>query len=161
MSPGRALMRNVSFMFTPAGRTGRAEFWWFAGVIALGFAVCAQMPRWTVTPDGALPRDFLYLMVTAVSVLSVAALTAGCRRLHDSGHGTGWILLVLVPVLGWLALIALLLMRGTHGPNPYGPDPAPWRPVPRGDHPALDARADAEETRIAEVRRYYQEMLRK
>ncbi len=160
MSPGRSLVRSFSFIFTVRGRTGRAEFWWTAALCALGFAVIAQLPRWT-DMDDKLPFDFLLIVLSCVGLLSILLLTAACRRLHDSGHHTGWILLILLPVIGWLGLAALLLMRGTHGPNQHGPDPAPWRKVPRGDHPALDTLADAEEHRIAEVQRYYQEMLQK
>jgi len=161
MSPGRALVRNLSFMFSIRGRTGRAEFWWLAFIITMCFCVCSQIPRWTVDAAGNFPDDYLYIMAIIISTLSILMLTAACRRLHDSAHQTGWILLVLVPVLGWLALIALLLMRGTHGRNEYGPDPAPWRKVRRGDHPALEALADAEKQRIAEVQRYYDEMMQK
>ncbi|WP_224816205.1 DUF805 domain-containing protein [Hasllibacter sp. MH4015] len=161
MPPGQALTRNISFMFTSRGRTGRAEFWWFAAAIALGFACCVRMPLWMEDYADAFPQDYLILRVVAAGVLSIALLTACCRRLHDSGHRTGWILLVLVPVIGWLALVALLLMRGTHGPNQHGDDPAPWRGVPRGDHPALEEAADAERRRVSDVQRYYREMVRK
>ncbi|MEX3017796.1 DUF805 domain-containing protein [Gymnodinialimonas hymeniacidonis] len=160
MSPGRSLVRSLSYIFTVRGRTGRAEFWWTASLGALGFAVLLQVPRWTEM-DEKLPFDFLMIVLCLSALLSIMLLTSACRRLHDSGHHTGWILLILLPVIGWVALAALLLMRGSHGPNQYGPDPAPWRKVPRGDHPALDERADTEEQRLAEVQRYYQEMLQK
>ncbi len=161
MSPGRALVRSLSYFFTTRGRTGRAEFWWLAFIISICFCACAQIPRWTMDANGKLPNDYLFVMAVIIGVLSIMMLTAACRRLHDSEHQIGWILLVVVPVLGWFALIALLLMRGTHGVNQHGPDPAPWRKRPGNDHPALEAVANAEAQRVVEVQLYYDDMLRK
>src|SRR5688572_20367112 len=51
-------------------------------------------------------------------------LALAARRLHDQARGAGWLLLVLVPVLGPLVVAYLLLLRrGTDGENQHGPDP--------------------------------------
>ena len=34
-----------------------------------------------------------------------------------------WLLLGLIPVLGSLALLVIFCLRGTDGPNRFGPDP--------------------------------------
>jgi uncharacterized membrane protein YhaH (DUF805 family) len=55
------------------------------------------------------------------------ALAITVRRLHDAGRRGWWILLLLVPVLGVLALIALLAMDSQRWrPNRWGPQPTGW-----------------------------------
>ena len=46
------------------------------------------------------------------------------KRWHDRGKSGWWSLIVLVPILGaiWI-LVELGFLRGTEGPNQYGPDP--------------------------------------
>lgn len=46
------------------------------------------------------------------------------RRLHDQARRAGWLLALLVPILGPL-LVGLLLLfkRGTEGANQFGDDP--------------------------------------
>lgn len=52
------------------------------------------------------------------------ALAISVKRWHDRGKSGWWVLLNLVPVVGWLwALIENGFLRGTDGPNRYGPDP--------------------------------------
>jgi uncharacterized membrane protein YhaH (DUF805 family) len=45
------------------------------------------------------------------------------RRLHDRDMSGWWLLLMLVPVIGSLALLVLYVLPGTPGPNRFGPDP--------------------------------------
>lgn len=50
-------------------------------------------------------------------------LAVSVRRLHDQDR-TGWLLLLwFIPVLGWFALLVLMCLEGTRGPNRFGPDP--------------------------------------
>jgi uncharacterized membrane protein YhaH (DUF805 family) len=51
------------------------------------------------------------------------------RRCHDTGRSCAWLLILLVPLLGFLWLVAMLFCRrGDPGANQYGPDP--HRPAP-------------------------------
>lgn len=53
----------------------------------------------------------------------VPGLAVSVRRLHDQDR-SGWLLLLwLVPFLGWFALLVLMCLDGTRGPNRFGPDP--------------------------------------
>ncbi len=61
-------------------------------------------------------------------VIFVAAVwigfAVGVKRYHDRGKSGWWVLIVLVPVIGGLwYLIECGFLRGTIGPNAYGPDP--------------------------------------
>ncbi len=45
------------------------------------------------------------------------------RRLHDTDRSAWWLLLLLIPVIGWLVIIAFNCQSGTPGENRFGPDP--------------------------------------
>ena len=53
----------------------------------------------------------------------IPGLAVAIRRLHDQDR-SGWLLLlVFIPILGWFALLVLMLLDGTRGRNRFGPDP--------------------------------------
>jgi uncharacterized membrane protein YhaH (DUF805 family) len=60
------------------------------------------------------------------SIFTVAmflpTLAIGIRRLHDIDH-TGWWMLIWLTIIGSLLLIYWACVRGTPGPNRFGPDP--------------------------------------
>ncbi|MDB5942385.1 MAG: hypothetical protein JWQ13_1951 [Ramlibacter sp.] len=91
------------------GRAARPEFWWFV----LALVVVSTILNAVVAVLG-----MLFSLATLVPSLS-----AGARRLHDTGK-TGWLqLLWIIPVLGWAVLIYLLAQPGEAGANKYGPPP--------------------------------------
>jgi uncharacterized membrane protein YhaH (DUF805 family) len=47
------------------------------------------------------------------------------RRLHDIDRSGWWTLIPLVPVVGAIVLFVFMCLRGTAGPNRFGPEPAP------------------------------------
>jgi uncharacterized membrane protein YhaH (DUF805 family) len=65
--------------------------------------------------------------------LFLPSLAAHVRRLHDKDYVGWWVLLWLVPVIGWIVLIVWYCRRGTAGPNRFGDDPR------AGDTPATAA----------------------
>ncbi|MGF7161418.1 uncharacterized membrane protein YhaH (DUF805 family) [Rhodoligotrophos appendicifer] len=57
-------------------------------------------------------------------ILLYPSLCIYIKRCHDRDQSGWWVLLLLVPVVGFLwALINLGIMQGTRGPNRFGPDP--------------------------------------
>lgn len=60
----------------------------------------------------------VWSLVTVLPSLAVSS-----RRLHDTGRSGWWQLLILLPVIGWIALIVFYAQKGTDGPNRFGPDP--------------------------------------
>jgi uncharacterized membrane protein YhaH (DUF805 family) len=51
-------------------------------------------------------------------------ISIGVRRFHDRNKSGWWVLIALVPVIGGLwYLIECGFLKGTTGPNNYGPDP--------------------------------------
>ena len=68
--------------------------------------------HWTYSPLNSLAGLALFLPGIAVSI----------RRLHDLDR-TGWWLLLILTIIGGIVLLAWFCMRGTVGPNRFGPDP--------------------------------------
>jgi len=52
--------------------------------------------------------------------LLVPNLAAGVRRLHDTGKPGWFLLLWLIPIVGWVVIIVFLAKAGNPGPNQYG-----------------------------------------
>jgi uncharacterized membrane protein YhaH (DUF805 family) len=48
----------------------------------------------------------------------------GIRRLHDIGRSGWWLLIVLIPLVGWIVLIVWAATESDAGANQYGPGPA-------------------------------------
>ncbi len=99
------------------GRASRPEYWWFALFIVLaGFGI-------------SMISDMLgtvFYLATLVPSISAAA-----RRLHDTDR-SGWLqLIVLIPILGWIAIIYFLVQPGTDT-NRFG------APVTHAGAPAIN-----------------------
>lgn len=110
--------------FSLQGRVSRREFWLW-GVLALfGLALLLHA---LLGIAGVAPKAAAGLVQLA---LAWPALAVSVKRWHDRDKSGWWVLINLVPVIGWLwALVANGLMRGTPGPNRFGADPLA-RPPP-------------------------------
>jgi uncharacterized membrane protein YhaH (DUF805 family) len=53
----------------------------------------------------------------------VPSLAVGARRLHDIDHSALLLLLLLIPLVGFIVLIVFWVQEGTAGDNKYGPNP--------------------------------------
>jgi uncharacterized membrane protein YhaH (DUF805 family) len=100
------------------GRAARSEFWyWQLFLTAAGVAVAIVD---AVLGLHSKPLGLIFYLVTLVPTLAV-----GARRLHDTGRSAWWLLLWLVPLIGWIVLLIWLCTKGSNGYNGYGPDPLP------------------------------------
>lgn len=96
-----------------SGRAARSEFWyWALFVFLVNIAANIVDAAIDLGVLGALASLALFLPGIAVSV----------RRLHDLDR-TGWWLLIALTGVGIILLIVWDCMKGTTGPNQYGPDP--------------------------------------
>jgi len=106
-----------------SGRAIRSEYWFwtlFAILVsivtsALDYAI---FPHMDLSPINSLASLALFLPGLAVSI----------RRLHDLDR-TGWWILILLTVIGIILIIVWFCMRGTVGPNRFGPDQLEGRVV--------------------------------
>lgn len=103
--------------------TSRSNYWLaiLAGFIAsfiLGvilksvfdFSVTIDYTNYIVTYAGETPGVIINDLWTLANLLP--SLTICIRRLHDIGKYGWWVLVVLIPVVGWIWLLVLLLQPG-------------------------------------------------
>lgn len=99
------------------GRAGRAEYWTFTLINYAIFILLGALGR--ATESGALGA--IGMIFVAAQIVPGLAVTV--RRLHDTDR-SGWLILIaLIPILGALALLFFMLVRGTQGENRFGPSP--------------------------------------
>jgi uncharacterized membrane protein YhaH (DUF805 family) len=105
------------------GRAPRSEYWWFYLAVLIAMVVLQIIVGVLGSILGSTVAIILSLVVLVVALFCmVASITAGIRRLHDVDK-SGWLMLIgLIPLVG-LILLYFFVIRGTVGPNRFGPDP--------------------------------------
>ena len=93
-----------------SGRAGRPEFWWFFLFQVIVLTATSWIP-------------VLSSIITLLLLLP--SLAVGARRLHDLDRTGWWLLLALIPFIGWIPLLVMAALPGTGGANRYGPVPLP------------------------------------
>jgi uncharacterized membrane protein YhaH (DUF805 family) len=104
--------------FSLRGRITRGDYW-FAGVfvlLVLGLVLTALLRIAGFSTEKAEGTVNLLLAWPAIAV--------SVKRWHDRDRSGWWVLVNLLPVVGWLwGLIDNGLLRGTTGPNRFGEPP--------------------------------------
>jgi uncharacterized membrane protein YhaH (DUF805 family) len=143
-------LRELLFSFT--GRIGRASYWLVMVLMsAVLVAITLAFEFFTASSSGlstTLVVSVSAAVVIAALAILVPALAVSAKRLHDRDKSALWILFFwlgpgLIQILGrrlldentqfvtaaiawviflWM-LVELGILRGTIGPNQYGPDP--------------------------------------
>jgi uncharacterized membrane protein YhaH (DUF805 family) len=129
---------------TFSGRASRSEYWWFqlfyallgVAIVILAFAAGAFSGQQGGTSSLVVVLMIIGGLLALALVLPILSLQI--RRFHDRNISGWWylalIVLGMVPYIGsvtGLAITALSIMRGTDGPNRFGPDPL--RPEARAE----------------------------
>lgn len=121
----------MDLLFSFRGRVNRAKFWLVAlGIVVVELIVFAAVfggAAMSTDPEQALAAVGTIggLVVLVFGVLATwISLAVAVKRFHDRDKVGWWVLIILVPVIGsiWY-LIECGFLRGTIGPNKYGPDP--------------------------------------
>lgn len=92
------------------GRAARPAYWWFMLAYTLVYVVIS------------LTGIEVLGMIYALGML-MPSLGLGARRLHDINMSGWWMLVGLIPLVGWAIMIYWTVQPGTPGPNDYGPAP--------------------------------------
>lgn len=100
------------------GRMPRMRYFFSGLLFYVGIAVLGIVLA-------VLPGMFLkgLLGIVGIAVLIVWSLRVTVLRLHDIGQSGWWVLVLMVPVINWIATIALLFYPGDEHENEYGPKP--------------------------------------
>jgi uncharacterized membrane protein YhaH (DUF805 family) len=101
------------------GRARRSEYWWFF-LFNVGVSIVASIIDAIIgTRSG---NGFGLLEGLAGLALLLPGLAVGARRLHDTSRSGWWLLIGLVPCIGFIVLI-IFFVQDSHGDNSYGPSP--------------------------------------
>ena len=113
MGFGEAISSGFSNYVRFEGRASRSEFWYWV-LFAFLVGVVTQII------DAVIGMP----LTNAIAGLGLLLpnLAVGARRLHDLDRTAWWLLLILTGI-GAILLIIWDCMKGTDGPNRFGPDP--------------------------------------
>lgn len=112
-----AAMRRFGDM---SGRASRAEFWSFLLVLAVMLLLAAVLDRSLQTERTDQGVGVIFAFVWTVHIIPQIATFV--RRLHDTDHSGWWFWLGLTGI-GAIVLLVFACLRGTQGPNRFGPSP--------------------------------------
>lgn len=103
-----------------AGRSCRKEFWHFALLFVIAtFTLTIIVPE---VPDHIRWIPALGTMLFLLASL-VTCVTVQIRRFHDQDRSGWFVLLNLIPYVGWAIVLAFMLVDGIPGDNRFGPSP--------------------------------------
>ena len=109
-----------------SGRARRMEFWMFTLInilISIGLSIIDAIIGTTYGAGSGILSTIYGLAVL------IPSLAVGVRRLHDTGRTGWWLLIGLVPCIGFIVLIVFFATEGQRGDNQYGPDPKAGYPA--------------------------------
>ena len=112
----QALKKYADF----SGRARRKEYWVFVLfniIISIVLTVCDVF----VGTYSASASIGILSGIYSLAVL-IPGIAVTVRRLHDTGRSGWWILIVLVPIVGWIVLLIFMLLD-SQPQNAYGPSP--------------------------------------
>jgi uncharacterized membrane protein YhaH (DUF805 family) len=99
------------------GRACRSEYWYWTLAMFLLMIVTTVIDIFAFSESEYRPVTTIFQLATFLPCLAVAI-----RRLHDLDR-TGWWFLILFTIVGIILLLVWFCMKGTTGPNRFGPDP--------------------------------------
>jgi uncharacterized membrane protein YhaH (DUF805 family) len=116
-----------------SGRAMRSEYWWWvvfvwiAGFVANIIDSALGWRVYETTVNGIQQGSGPIAAIVGLALL-IPGLAVAVRRLHDTSRSGWWLLLVIIPVIGWIVLIFFFATSGTPGANRFGPprDMSTW-----------------------------------
>ena len=91
------------------GRASRSEYWW---IFLFSILVEMILNAINFAMDGT-PNDpaRLYAVLSTIWFLGtlIPSIAIGVRRLHDTNHTGWWLLISLIPVIGWIWVLVYLV----------------------------------------------------
>lgn len=96
------------------GRSSRGEYWWWALAYFLGYIIAAAA-------GGIVGAGETLAVIFALALL-VPNIAVAVRRFHDIGKSGWFVLLFLIPLIGFILWIYFFI-KPSDEPNQYGPGP--------------------------------------
>jgi len=106
------------------GRSSRKEFWYFVLFYLIVSAVLTILDRTFFSSALGTDGSAIDPLTSIFGILSlIPNISVSVRRLHDTGRSGWWILLWLIPLVGWIPLVIWYCQKGHPAPNAYGEAP--------------------------------------
>jgi uncharacterized membrane protein YhaH (DUF805 family) len=122
MTFSEAVKSGFDHYATFSGRASRpAYWWWFLFGILVGIAA---------NIIDAIIGSFGVISGLVGLALLLPGLSVSIRRLHDINRSGWWILIFIVPIVGFILWLVWFLREGDPGENQYGPPPVSGVPAP-------------------------------
>lgn len=102
------------------GRARRSEYWYwalFTVLVSIVTSILDAVVGTSYDTGGGLINTIVGL------ALLLPGLAVAIRRLHDTGRVGWWVLIGIIPVIGWIVLIVFFVFDSKPGENKYGPSP--------------------------------------
>ena len=110
------------FLLSHEGRLNRAQFWAFV-LLYIAASIIVGLIDGLIGTGGILGVIFTLAMI-------YPSICVYARRWHDRDKSGWWTLIAFVPILGALWIfIECGCLKGTDGPNRFGPDPLAGAPA--------------------------------
>lgn len=145
----KAMRSYVDF----SGRASRSDYWLFSLFFWIFYSAAVVIDyafNLFNEETGFGPLSALVLLAHIVPGIALLV-----RRVHDTGHGGWWTVLMFVPVINLIAALYFLFKGSQPSPNIYGPNPFDvnqnYVTEAKGDHPSRGAEID-QLARLAEMR---------
>ena len=116
MNFGEAIKSGLNNYATFWGRACRSEFWYWTLFVILLTVAAGIIDQAVVESEYGLVQPLTSL------ALFLPGIAVAIRRLHDLDR-TGWWVLIAFTGIGIILLLIWDCMKGTGGPNRFGPDP--------------------------------------
>lgn len=84
-----------------AGKATRKDYWMFVLIYILISIAVGLL-------DGLMGTTILGLILSLV--LLIPSISYAARRLHDTGRSGWWLLIGLIPIVGWIVIIVMLCL---------------------------------------------------
>jgi uncharacterized membrane protein YhaH (DUF805 family) len=114
-------MDYKELFLTNQGRLDRQPFWIGVIIIFVIELIWRLLVHLIFGHSG-----FAHFLIGIVAlILLYLSINLGIKRFHDRDKSGWWVLIVLIPVIGWIwCVIEAGFLPGTDGPNRYDPNPA-------------------------------------
>jgi uncharacterized membrane protein YhaH (DUF805 family) len=97
-----------------SGRARRSEYWYFVLFNLIIFIILTII-------DYAINSAILST-IYSLAVL-IPSIAVAVRRLHDTNRTGWWLLIGLIPIIGFIVLLIFMVQDSQKGENQYGPNP--------------------------------------
>ena len=104
-----------------SGRARRKEYWFFC---LFNIIISIALSIIDIFVLGADPVEGIGILSTIYTLgIVIPSLAVSVRRLHDTDRTGWWLLIAIIPLIGFIVLLVFMLLDSTPGENKYGSNP--------------------------------------